>query len=189
MPATVTVEELRAKAKHNIEEARKILVNPDASAEDKEKIEPLMEDAKAWNAQALSLREIENTLRQAEEEIEEQMSGHSGGSARGSGSGFKDWGDFLQAIWRWSAEAKRDKRLISFRERHPEDNNSEQKDLSEGVGSAGGFLVQPDFYSSVMAASAENAIVRPRATRIRMARRQVNIPVLDQTGTTTGVPH
>jgi HK97 family phage major capsid protein len=35
----------------------------------------------------------------------------------------------------------------------------------------------------------ENTIARSRATIIRMARRQVQIPVLDQTGTTAGVPH
>lgn len=184
-----SVAELRAAAKKNLEDARAILANPNASAEDKLKIEPLIEDAKAWNAQALNLREIEAVMAAAEEDIEEKMSGRSGGSTRGTGSGFKDWGEFLQAVWQWSAEAKRDKRLVSFRERHPEDNNSEQKDLSEGVGSAGGFLVQPDFYANVMAVAGENAIVRPRATRIRMARRQVNIPVLDQTSTTAGVPH
>ena len=36
---------------------------------------------------------------------------------------------------------------------------------------------------------AEEAIVRPFATIIRMARRQVALPVLDQTGTAAGQPH
>jgi len=35
----------------------------------------------------------------------------------------------------------------------------------------------------------ESSIVRGRATPIRMARRQIDIPVLDQTATTAGVPH
>lgn len=184
MPATMTYDELRHKAKQNFDQAKAILSNPDSSAEDKLKVEPLMEDAKSWNAQALQLKELEKLMEEQKNEI---LSGRSGGAAGGDtqdGSQFKDWGEFLQAIWQWGAQAKQDKRLVYFK-----DEPSGKKDLSEQTGASGGFLVQPDFYQQVMALSAESAIVRSRATRIRMTRRQVNIPVLEQTATTAGVPH
>jgi len=39
-----------------------------------------------------------------------------------------------------------------------------------------------------MSVAAPLSVVRPRATVVRMQRRQIGIPVVDQTGTTTGVP-
>ena len=65
----------------------------------------------------------------------------------------------------------------------------EVKDLVENVGASGGFLVPTEFIAQLYAIMAEEGFVRSRATKIPMRRRQVNVPVLDQTGTTAGVPH
>jgi HK97 family phage major capsid protein len=66
---------------------------------------------------------------------------------------------------------------------------NEQKQMVENVGASGGFLVPPEQSMEIMSLVGENAIVRNRATIIRMARRQYNRTVLDQTGTTAGQPH
>jgi HK97 family phage major capsid protein len=66
---------------------------------------------------------------------------------------------------------------------------NEQKQMVENVGASGGFLVPVEQNTQVMNVVGELAIVRPRATIIRMNRRQYNTTVLDQTGTTAGQPH
>lgn len=181
-----TFEGLRAKAKSNFEEAKRILRQGDAADPlDKEKVEKLLEDGKKWNADALKLREIEEVMSDMEQVVE----GKTGGYRPESSKGFKDWNEFLVAIAEHAVNGKRDERLVHFRERDPEDSKTNRKDMAESVGASGGFLVPPDFQTQVMAVAGETSVVRPRATRIRMARRQVNIPVLDQTGTTTGIPH
>lgn len=178
----VTIDELRSKAQANLQKAREILTNPDASAEDKEKVQPLMEDAKKWNADALKLKDIESVM----DDLQVEIDAKAGGSRKqGSGSGkFEEWNDFLYTIWKAGSTGERDKRLKYF-----DDGKGEQKDLAEGVGATGGFLVPNDFQAELMAALGENAIVRNRGTKIRMRRRAINIPVLDQTGTTAGLPH
>lgn len=66
---------------------------------------------------------------------------------------------------------------------------NESKQMVENVGASGGFLVPVEQSMAVMEQVGEMAIIRPRATVIRMARRQYNRTVLDQTGTTAGRPH
>lgn len=66
---------------------------------------------------------------------------------------------------------------------------NEQKQMVENVGASGGFLVPVEQSNEIMAVVNDLAIVRPRATIIRMRRRQYNRTVLDQTGTTAGQPH
>ena len=52
-----------------------------------------------------------------------------------------------------------------------------------------GFLVPIEQQNVLQGVMGEGSLIRGRATRIPMARRQINLPVLDQTGTTAGVPH
>lgn len=67
---------------------------------------------------------------------------------------------------------------------------NEAKQMVESVGASGGFLVPTENYGEIMAIAAERSIVRGhRPHIIRMRRRQMDITVLDQTGTTAGVPH
>ena len=64
----------------------------------------------------------------------------------------------------------------------------EGKALSEGTGADGGFLVPPEFSDELLSIDPEMQPIRNRANVIPMARRQINIPVLDQTGSTSGQP-
>ena len=110
----------------------------------------------------------------------------------GGPSQFKDWGDFLHAIW-WELNPKNrsgpDPRLASLGFRDEAKGGHEAKDMTEGTGAAGGFLVPAEYLATLQAVQAERSIVRSRATIIRMRRRQVDIPVLDQTATTANQPH
>ena len=60
------------------------------------------------------------------------------------------------------------------------------KALAENTGSTGGFLVPPEFQNRVMQLAATQTIVRPRAEVIRMNRREVRIPALEQSAVVSG---
>lgn len=60
--------------------------------------------------------------------------------------------------------------------------------MSGNTGAAGGILIPQEAYAQLMAVAAPLTVVRQRATIIRMRRRSISIPVLDQTGATAGVP-
>lgn len=62
----------------------------------------------------------------------------------------------------------------------------ENKALAENTGATGGFLVPQEFQARILALMATESIVRPRAQIIRMNRRTVGIPVLNQQGTVAG---
>lgn len=84
--------------------------------------------------------------------------------------GFKSLGEFVFAV---STGKDTKGRLDSI-----------MKDMSMDVGEAGGIMVPPAFRDSIMKFSAENAIVRPRATVIgadsTSPDQQMKIPVLKQ---------
>ena len=54
-----------------------------------------------------------------------------------------------------------------------------QKQLVEGTGALGGFLVPAEFEATLLRLTAEGAIVEPRATVIPMSRKQLDIPAID----------
>lgn len=172
------------KAKVLHAEATEILTNPESTAEDKVKIEGLMEEAKGLRKEAMQLKDIEAASLElkefaAEEQKDEPVTG---------GSEFKSWGEFLVATYDAKVHATFDPRLKWYNEKR---GKSEQatKQMVEMTGASGGFLVPTEFLARLEAVMAENAIVRPRATILPMRRRQLDVPVLDQTGTTAGYPH
>lgn len=63
----------------------------------------------------------------------------------------------------------------------PYEGDGEKKDLTDASGASGGFLIPVEYRNTLMSVAAERSIVRPRATVIRMTRRQLPIPVLNQT--------
>jgi HK97 family phage major capsid protein len=106
-----------------------------------------------------------------------------------SASEFKTWGEFLYEVW--SAENPKmkgppDSRLVYFKD---DDPAGQVKDMSGQTSTSGGALIPVEFQATLMAAMATRSIVRSRATVIPMRRRQLEMPVLDQTGTTAGRPH
>ena len=99
---------------------------------------------------------------------------------------WKSWGEFLRASYNFSRGLQSDDRLRWFDD---EQNKAvELKDIVEGVGASGGFLVPAEFRAELYAVMAEESTVRQRATVIPMTRNILQVPVLDQTDTTAGQP-
>jgi HK97 family phage major capsid protein len=176
----------------------------DATGEELAKIPEMLADAKDRQAQAGQLKEIEMTAAELEKEVKaaqvktEVVESEPGddtvppgefksGERQIKGSDFRDGGEFLYYTWLAATGQRRDPRLVYFRDESPSGHATKQ--MVESVGASGGFLVPTDYLAQLQAVSPETAIVRPRATSIRLRRRSIDVPVLDQTGTTSGRPH
>jgi len=61
--------------------------------------------------------------------------------------------------------------------------------MVENIGARGGFLVPVEQQEQLYGGDPMRPPIRSRSTMIPMRRRQINIPVLDQTGTTASQPH
>lgn len=177
-----------AQAAKLFEEAKAILSNPEASAEDKGKVGPMIEDAKKLQAEAMQLKDILAGAAELEELKDEP--GPSEPKRQDGATAFKDWGEYLHAVG-IAGLRDQNRRNLDPRLRYMKDEPlpGQQKQMVESVGASGGFLVPTEFLAQLQAVMAEDSIIRSRATIIRMRRRQIEIPVLDQTGTTAGLPH
>lgn len=200
----MNTKEKLAKAKKLVEEAQMIHGDPESTEEDKEKALEMFEDAKALRLESVREQEI---LELAEDLDELEKKAEKAEPAENDepeleGSEFKEWGEFLYAIWMKKTDRFDDPRLRWHKEEEPSGHQPTAQDLIakghtpqaakqmvESVGASGGFLVPAEFDAQLRAVQGEDAIVAPRATRIRMRRRQIDIPVLDQTASgTSGVP-
>lgn len=204
-----------AKASQLLADAGAILSNKDSSAEDRAKVPQMIEDAKqiksdlaVYQAQVAAIEATRKELATLGQNGNGAANGN-GHSANGvpqpdegkrelnpeerdlqirpDGSEFKTIQGYLRALLMAGRRITpaRSQFLKWFEEIDP----TERKDMSEGVGASGGFLVPPEFLTTLYALLESKAIVRPRATIIRMRRREVQIPALDQTSTTAGRPH
>lgn len=199
-------KEKLAEAHKLMEEIKAIQANEESGAEEKAKIPQMLTDFQTLKADAGQLREIQMSAAALEEEMqaanepepEVKERGQDGGppvpptgynikERRVQGSDFDDGGEFLYTAWQAATGAKRDPRLVYFRDE--EKGGHATKQMVESVGASGGFLVPTEYLAQLQAVTPQDAIVRPRATKIRMRRRAIDIPVLDQTGTTAGRPH
>ena len=195
--------DMLGKAQQMMEEVKAIQANEESTAEDLQKILPMLEEITQIKAKAGQLRQVEMTAAElnafadevADDIEEKQEKQVKAGTLAPAGSEFKgnQWHQFLQAAWfamhpnpqmrHWDDRLRMHKEIITRRE------GAEGKQLVENVGASGGFLVPTEFLADMQSVMAETAIVRPRATIIRMRRRSIQIPVLDQTGTTSSRPH
>jgi len=182
--------DLEAQSKKLFEDAKAILTKADASAEDKAKVEPMLEEAKTLKARAFQLKDISDNLGDIALRHETKQDPEEEKGKRKELTEFKDWAEYITAVYnanhKMVALRKIDPRLQFFNDKG---EPTDKKTLVENVGASGGFLVPTEFLAQLQAVVAENSIVRQRATIIRMRRRQVDIPVLNQTGTTAGQPH
>ena len=202
-----------AEAHKLFEEVKAVLENPDATAEEKANVEQKHTEAKRLKSEGLQLKEIAMSAAElavemeqaateakakadveakAEAERETKSSWTSKGQSNSPGE-FKEWSNFLQCVWRAQHTDPtlryHDPRLTRLKELTVPGQPQEGKQMVEDIGASGGFLVPTEFLAQLQAVLGEESIVRPRATIIRMRRRQIDIPVLDQTGTTSGRPH
>jgi len=188
----MTWKEKLAEANKLYERVKEILEKGDeATADEKEHLQEMLDDAKKLKAEALQLKSILDELR-SEVPLPHPGEGAAGPGGGGDGGGepgeFKEWGEFLYAIWLQKTHNVPDPRLKWFEDKGPEGH--EQKQMVGNVGARGGFLIPTQFIPQLQAVMAEESIVRPKATIIRMVRRQVAIPVLDQTSALgTGIPN
>jgi len=109
--------------------------------------------------------------------------------AKKNGNGkFKSFGEFLTSVYTARHFSKLDERLVfvdsNGKISKPEVTNleKEQKVLTEGVDSAGGFLVFEEFLPMIQQIALEGAIVRPNGPMvIPMKSDTLNIPRIDET--------
>lgn len=178
------VQEIVGRANALLDQAKGIIGNPESTGEDHAKAEKMIEEAKALRARATQLKEISELGAQMASEVQAAQAKQAK-EPETKGSAFKSWGEFLQSAWAAQTRNIKDARLSFYKEEGPQ----EAKDLMENVGASGGFLVPPEYQAQLMSVIAERNTIRPRCTIIPMRRRQVNIPVLSQTGTTAAQPH
>ena len=181
------VLELIGQAKTLYDEAATVYSNPAASAEAIAEAKKKRDSAASIQVQAKALMEILEEAG-ALPNLEEMKNGRSGGSSGPTSKSFKDFDEFVEALAIHALGGKRDERLKTFRDKDEDAAENGRKDLSGATGSAGGFLIPVENYPQLMAVAAPLAIIRPRATKIRMRRRQITIPMLDQTKVPTGFP-
>lgn len=183
----MTLKEKIEKANLLFEEAKAIVAKgDDATVEEKAKVEPLLDEAQALKAEAYQMKRIVDYGAQMVAEAEIEQDPDSEKQEREDPTEFKEWSNFLQSAYAAhhpQREGPRDPRLQEFREKVDDDMTPQEKQMIEAVGGQGGFLVPTEFLAQLQAAIAESAIVRPRASIIRMRRRSIEVPVLDQTAT------
>ena len=160
-----------------------------ATTEQLNEVESMQELARGYKMRALKLSEIEKAALEPTDLLTQEIEG-TGDVPFVETKGFKGWEDFIVAV-AGSAKhngMKYDPRLTFFKEQV--DSGHETKQMVESVGASGGFLVPSEFIAQMQGEIAESSVVRRQGpTIIRMRRRQVNIPVLDQTGATANQGH
>lgn len=163
-------------------EAKAILLNQQASAEDLERADKLRADGKAFAARASALKEVEM-------EADLLAKGAQQAKLDQPGAEFKDWPEMVNAVKRYRKSKGRtiDRRLKTF-EDADDSIETEGKVMTGRTGAAGGFLIQTEQLTNLMAVAAPLSIIRPRATIIRTSTRTTQVPVLDQTGAVAGQP-
>jgi len=172
-----------AEANVLFEKAKDLLEDPEATAEEKSHVTAIVQDAQSLKTEALQLKSILEDVAQAQAALprpdEDKEAGPNEGD-EGTAGEFKNWGDYLHAIWMKKAHQVTDDRLIYFNDSGEEEGHS-SKALAGNVGATGGFLIPVEFLAQLQSVMAEDTLVRKYATIIRMNRRQIQIPVLDQT--------
>ncbi len=168
-------------------DAKVILENPQATDEEKAKIPQMIEDGKKLQLKAEQLKDIAANADKALA----MLSSNPGADNTPSGE-FETWNDFLVGVWKAQHAnplvRQENKKLRWFSDKE-DDGPGQRKDMSEGVGAAGGFLLPEGQLNQLYAVMGEGAIVRPRATVIPMGSRTVSLPLVDQQGTTAGKDH
>lgn len=183
-----TRDELLEQSNALIEKAKALTSKEDAGAEDFTNARAMIEDAKELKERCKTLAELETMANEKAKEAEAK------GKERKDKSPFNTLGEYLYAIWKASKFHELDGRLKFVRMRDdpaPEFNPQnkgwvESKDLVENTGADGGFLVFPEFRADLFMLTEFQRYVRERALVVPMRARQVQVPVLDQTGTTSG---
>lgn len=128
--------------------------------------------------------------------VVEQREVHKPGADKGAEK-FGSLGNYLTSVFLAEFRGKRHPKLRDWKD--PEEPNVDeskvgwvenQKDLLESVGASGGYLVPTEQGTTLLTyPDGTDTTIRDGATVIRLRRRAMSMPTLDQTGTTAGRPH
>jgi len=197
----ITWQEKTQEARTLVDQAKTVFENAEATGEEKTEARGKLDAAMVLKAEAADLKTLQQLAQELGQEVKD-------GKLPQAGEKFNGFGEYLRAVWKAGNQDykfEQDPRLGGRWNDNGEPKGaplamagpgskagwaSESKaDMAEAVGATGGFLVPTEFRAELLMSEYERNIVRQRATIIPMRRRQVNIPVLDQTGTTAGQPH
>lgn len=184
------IEELIAEAKAKKDEALALQASPDLDAQDAERRDALLKEANTLAGRALEFKKAEKAIRELEDygnNDEKQL----GGGFRGVGHWFVEFAKFHNQGYRIEEVHEYFRKDNQFKDSEEERaqwiaQKSAHKDLVESVGASGGFLVPVEYRPELLGMVYEQNPIRQRATVVPMRRRQLDIPTIDQTGTTAG---
>ncbi len=202
------IEEKVGRCRTLLDEVEQIMTNPEATEEERESVTAKIKEVHALKAEAATLKEIQ--------ELGQQMVQHEADVSETKRRAsvpdkFSSFGEYLLAIykagtpdtrfyqdprlgkrWKDTSEPVGDPAAMVVAGRREVMGGFGPVDtkvtMAEGTGATGGFLVPVEFRAELYAVLHEQNVVRARATVIPMRRRQVAMPVLDQTATTAGQP-
>ena len=185
-------QDKQAEAEKLFADARAILENKESTIEQKSHIPDMLKDAQALKAESFQLKEILDAgMEMVKTKVAEDNK--AAPAPKNGAEKWDSWGEFLEKVWMAghpNIKTAPDPRLRFFKDQDEEAfSNKSRKDMAEGVGASGGFLSPAEYDATLQAVMAEESDLAGLVTRIPMRRRQINIPVLDQTGTTAGQPH
>ena len=190
-----TSEEVIGQANKLLAEIEEVMSNPEATGEDRTEAHAKLVDVKALKAQAQQMRDIQSAAAELQEIVQDAPLADGPESP----PKFKSIGEFYGAVHSTLFQGAYDPRLSMHTDKEPKtgratksgwaESGAESKQMVENVGAAGGFLVPVEQITELYQFPAPEIVVRPRCTVIPMRRRQLQIPVLDQSGTAAGQPH
>jgi len=198
--AGTQINELKGQASKLYNDATALLVKDERTAEELETAEKMRVEAdeikgridqlimiKAASQGLADIVDVQNNEREPE---------NKGTPQDGPALEFKSMAELYIAIYNATFNQRRHRGLKSFYDKEEPGTAktkvsgwSESKDLVESVGASGGFLVPTEQRPELLQWTPELVAIRERATIIPMRRRSVQIPTLDQTGTTASQPH
>ncbi len=179
------------------QEGLRILKEDEYTPETVEKIERINELSAMAFEKSEAMRELEEKRNDAIEQKEDERldpehpaSPEMETKAKDN-YGYKDVGAWLKAIWHLKSNGIMHRNGLPYWDGGGDGRNKiihieDAKALAENVGATGGFLVPQEFQARVLSVQENETVVRPRAEVIRMSRREIKIPSLDQVGTVTG---
>jgi HK97 family phage major capsid protein len=179
--------DLYNQARAKLEEIKAIADNPQATAGERKKMADLIVEAQEIKAHADQVAEVEKMAPDVFKEADKSRQGAAAPEpGHPGGSEFKDAGEYLRAVAKAGRRGEVDPRLAWFDDEKQVHRQGGAKDLAESVGATGGYLVPVQQLTTVMGVQAEQALIQPRATVIRMSGRSLTMPVLDQTTQSSG---
>lgn len=187
--------EMKAEASKLLNDANALLIKPDITAEETTKALAMVEEQKQIKGRIDALILVKESAKG----LEGMNFVPKKDDDKPTPGGFKTAGEFLREVHSVTFRGKANQRLTTFSDPKepssgPHDGKngwSESKDLVESIGASGGFLVPTEMPNQFLqwTDTGDNMLVESRATVIPMMRRAIQIPALNQGGTTAGQPH